>query len=397
MVINSGASDGVPRLSPDLAQTGYTLPVFACAAAIAALRHLHAPEVAVLTVAVDLLTPPQTVDIPIEQVARLSSTTALAICRSDPGDNLDLTRHTPIWVTVESGIAAAPAEEGAARIQITGGDGIGKLSHHGNQPAIYAYARQLLEANLAPWLEGDECIRVTVILPEGKALAERTSNAAFGVVEGLSLLGTSGISQPLSAPGQLEAFRQELQDKAQRFAELVFCIGENGLALAAQLGIDGDRLVKTANWMGPLLVEAGLQGVQTLVLFGYHGKLLKLAGGVFHTHHYVADARAEILTAYCATAGLATEHLQAVAASATAEAALGYLRQLDATTGSQWVAQVYGAIAQRIDQRSQTYIHAHSGRSLQVGTVLFDRDRQIIVQSQTGATFLSQLSQGLLL
>ena len=68
-------------------------------------------------------------------------------------------------------------------------------------------------------------IEVTIILPEGRKLAQRTSNEAFGVVEGLSLLGTTGISQPLTAPGQLDIYRQELATKASQFDSLVFCLG----------------------------------------------------------------------------------------------------------------------------------------------------------------------------
>lgn len=88
----------LPAVSPT-PQAGYTLPVFACAAAIAALRHLYQDSSP--AVPVDLLNPAQTVEIAIEQVARLTPTSALAITRSDPGDNLDLTRHTPIWALVE--------------------------------------------------------------------------------------------------------------------------------------------------------------------------------------------------------------------------------------------------------------------------------------------------------
>jgi cobalt-precorrin-5B (C1)-methyltransferase len=75
----------------------------------------------------------------------------------------------------------------------------------------------LLQENLRRQLTPDEKIQVTIILPEGRQLAERTSNAAFGVVEGLSCWVRLGISQPLSAPGQLEAYREELQHKAQLF------------------------------------------------------------------------------------------------------------------------------------------------------------------------------------
>jgi cobalt-precorrin-5B (C1)-methyltransferase len=378
-----------PHQSLNIApRAGYTLPVFACAAAIAALRHLHheLPH----KVCVDLLEPAETVDIPIEQVACLDATSAIAITRSDPGDNLDLTRHTPIWARVELN----PAGQTEA-IAIQGGEGLGKQAD--DRPAIYAYAHRLVQKNLKRWLRSTESIRITIILPEGRALAERTSNAAFGVVEGLSLLGTSGIAQPLSAPGQLEIFRQNLQQKvsdqqaAGEQSALVFCIGENGLDLAQSLGVRPDRLLKTANWLGSLLVEAGMQGAESVLLFGYHGKLIKLAGGIFHTHHHVADARQEILAAHCANLGLPTAAVQAVFSSATTEAALQYLRSLDASTGSAWVQQVYSAIVAQIDRRAQAYIKTHSDRGVTVGSILFDRDRQIMVRSQTGASIFSQV------
>ncbi|MDX2100548.1 MAG: cobalt-precorrin-5B (C(1))-methyltransferase CbiD [Leptolyngbyaceae cyanobacterium bins.59] len=363
-------------------RSGYTLPVFACAAAIAALRHLRDPEQRE-TVSMDLLDPAETVEIGVEQVARLSDRAALAITRSDPGDNLDLTRHTPIWAKVEWGDATQPE-----RIQIEGGEGLGRHQKD-NQPAIYAYARRLFAHNLDRWLSSEETLQVTIILPEGRQLAERTSNAAFGVVEGLSLLGSSGISQPLSAPGQLEAYREELQQKAYQFGTLVFCVGENGLDLAARVGIQAEQTVKTANWLGPLLVEAGMQSVKGIVLFGYHGKLLKLAGGVFHTHHHVADARQEILTAYCASQGLPTPEVRAIFASATAEAALQHLRSLDTQTGSQWVGRVYRELGQAIDRRSQKYIYDHSQQAVRVGSVLFDRDRHIINTSKEASLLLN--------
>ncbi|MBE9179452.1 cobalt-precorrin-5B (C(1))-methyltransferase [Oculatella sp. LEGE 06141] len=366
-------------------RSGYTLPVFACAAAIAALRWLRQDVTSLSEVSVHLIEPAQTATIPIEQVARLTANSALAITRSDPGDNLDLTRHTPVWAVVERNVP-----DQTEPIVLLGGDGIGQRVDAGSQPAIYAYARRLLQENLAGWLQANETVRVTIILPEGKALAERTSNAAFGVVEGLSLLGTSGIAHPLSAPGQLDLFRAELRQKANLHDGLVFCIGENGLDLALRSGIPADRLIKTANWLGSLLVEAGIQGVSRVLLFGYHGKLMKLAGGIFHTHHHVADGRHEILAAHCANQGLPTAEVQAVFNSATAEAALSHLRLLDAE-GSRWVEQVYGAIARQIEQRSQDYIRTHSDRTVAVGAILFDRDRRIITRGKTAVELLPHL------
>ncbi|PSB07360.1 cobalt-precorrin-5B (C(1))-methyltransferase [filamentous cyanobacterium Phorm 46] len=371
--------------------SGYTLPVFACAAALAALRCLRDATKCVDSVSVDLLEPPITAEIAIEQASVLKTGTALGVTRSDPGDNLDLTRNTPVWAMVElrrEGEAQNGCE--GEQIVIVGGEGIG---HHkaGGGAAIYDYAMRLLLTNLGRELAPSENITVTLILPSGRQLATRTSNEAFGVVEGLSLLGTTGISQPLSAPGQLEVYREELQQKAEQFDTLVFCIGENGLDLARKLGIDPQRLVKTANWLGPLLVEAGCQGVRSILLFGYHGKLMKLAAGIFHTHHHLADGRREILTAYCAQAGMPADACSAIFAAATAEDALGQLRALDADTRSNWVDRIYGDIALQIDLRSSDCIFTHTNRRIPVGSVMFGRDRQIIVKSDIGDTLLTQI------
>ena len=371
--------------------SGYTLPVFACAAALAALRCLRDATKCVDSVSVDLLEPPITAEIAIEQASVLKTGTALGVTRSDPGDNLDLTRNTPVWAMVELGKREERENGGEGeQIVILGGEGIGRRAIDGGA-AIYDYAMRLLLANLGQELKPSEKITVTLILPLGRQLATRTSNEAFGVVEGLSLLGTTGISQPLSAPGQLEIYREELQQKAEQFDTLVFCIGENGLDLARKLGVNPQRLVKTANWLGPLLVEAGCQGVRSILLFGYHGKLMKLAAGIFHTHHHLADGRREILTAYCAQAGMPADACSAIFAAATAEDALGQLRALDAATGSNLVDRIYGDIALQIDLRSSDCIFTHTNRRIPVGSVMFGRDRQIIVKSDIGDTLLTQI------
>jgi cobalt-precorrin-5B (C1)-methyltransferase len=385
-------------------RSGYTLPVFATASAIAALQCLQQSPIDrsstdKLTVTIDLITPPQQVEISIDSVALIRSGMALGITHSDPGDNLDLTRDTPIWAVVEW---ADPSQ--VELIALLGGEGVGKQSNLDDLPAIYSYAQQLLQTNLAPLLRSGQKIRVTIVLPEGRTLATRTSNAAFGVVEGLSLLGTTGISQPLSAPGQLDACLAELRSKrthpqplvvgkqeAEGATPLVFCIGENGLDLAQRMGIKRDRIIKTANWLGPLLAEAGVLGIPKLLLFGYHGKLIKLAGGIFHTHHHLADGRLEILVAAAARVGLPAGQLAGLFDCETAEDVLKYLRSIDIAEGSDWVTRIYGYLTDRIDVRSAEYIYNQTQQHVSVGSVVFDRSREVIESSRTGATFLTQL------
>jgi cobalt-precorrin-5B (C1)-methyltransferase len=172
---------------------------------------------------------------------------------------------------------------------------------------------------------------------------------------------------------------------------LVFCIGENGLDLAQRMGIGRERIIKTANWLGPLLTEAGILGVPKLLLFGYHGKLIKLSGGIFHTHHHLADGRLEILVAAAARMGLPAAQLSGLFTCETAEDVLKYLHQIDTLGGSNWVTKIYGYLTDRIDNRSQTYIYSQSQKSVSVGSVLFDRQRKIIATSPTGSAFLTQL------
>lgn len=358
--------------------TGYTLPVFACASAIAALRHL-CYDLIQDTVTVNLIKPAKTVAITVEQVAKVDDNSAIAITRSDPGDHLDLTRNTPVWAKV-----SLTNSSSANQIAIEGGEGIGHQNNHTNQAAIYNYAQELIRANLLPLLNPDQTIVVTIILPEGKRLAKRTSNEAFGVVEGLSLLGTTGIVQPLVAPQQLEAYQTEIKAKAALFDSLVFCIGENGIDLAQKSGIDPQRIVKTANWLGSMLVTAGLAEVKSILLFGYHGKLIKLAGGIFHTHNHLADGRLEILTAYCAKLGLPRSETSKIFDCATTESALNLLQKLDQENNADfsWVDLVYEQLTQAIDSKSQEYICKYTEKKLCVGSVLFDRQRKIIKKSK---------------
>ena len=363
---------------------GYTLPVFACASALAALHHIQGETARSVTL--DLIKPPQKVEIPIEQVASLSLQSALAITRSDPGEHLDITRNTPVWalVNIERSL------DSNSQIEIRGGEGIGRQTKS-DRAAIYSYAKELIIHNLQPLLNNGEQIIVTIILPEGRKLGIKTSNAAFGVVEGLSLLGTTGIVQPLNAPHQLETYQADLIAKAQKSDRLVFCIGENGLDLAQNWGIDPQIIVKTANWIGSMLVTAGAHRVKSIILLGYHGKLIKLAGGIWHTHHFLADGRIEILTSYCARYGLETAKIKQIAASQTTESALQLLRQWDEEDKSNWVELIYSAIAESIDRRSQAYINKHTEHCTQVGSLLFDRERKTIQKSTYARSQLAKL------
>ncbi|MGD1920244.1 MAG: cobalt-precorrin-5B (C(1))-methyltransferase, partial [Pleurocapsa sp.] len=192
---------------------------------------------------------------------------------------------------------------------------------------------------------------------------------------------------------QLEIFQNQIREKAKLFDELVFCIGENGIDLAQKAGINPERIVKTANWLGSMLVTARVAGIKSILLFGYHGKLIKLAGGIFHTHNHLADGRLEIMTAYCAKLGLPQLEIKKILSCATTESALNLLKELDAAEENKhnWVDNIYREINQAIDSKSEKYVRKYTEKKLCVGSVLFDRQRKIISQSKNALLLLDKL------
>lgn len=356
-----------------MARSGYTLPVFAVAAAKAAWLHLQTGSID-RSVEVDLLS--QTATIDIQQVACLDKDSALAVTLSDPGDNLDLTRNMPIWAKVQAG----PRQ--SEPFILEAGEGLGKTTT--GDPAIYSFARRLFEANLLPLIPSDCTLTVTLIFPEGRQLAQRTSNEAFGILEGLALLGTSGISKPLSAEEHLAEFQQILQTKVVEQPHLIFCIGSNGMQVAQRLGLPEAAIVQTGNWIGALLAEAGLRGAESVLLLGYQGKLAKLAGGIFNTSSHLADAKLEIIAAAIAQVGGNLADIQTVLAQKTADAAHQILIERGLAT------PVFEYLAQQISQRSIAYVQKYANAPLIVGTTLFDRKGQIIAQDQTANQLIQQ-------
>jgi len=369
--------------------SGYTLPVWVAAAARAALGQLLGEPFAAqqqlwldppdaLPVAAQVEPRPVTV----EAAALLGPGRALAMARCDPGEGLDLTRGLQVWVEL-SWLEPRPELHW---LVLEAGEGAGVHAASG-ELCHSAFARQLLEVNLAPLVPPDRGLRLRLTLPAGRALAARTSNAAFGVVDGLALIGTQAEVQRSAAPDQLAAVRAEL---ARRAAEpggcpaLVLVIGENGLDLAPQLGLPPALLLKAGNWLGPALVAAAEQGVQRLLLLGYQGKLIKLAGGIFHTHHHLADGRREVLTSLAALQGLAGPRLAALHAAPSVDAALTQLAAEDASSAE----RLQATIAAAVEQRSAGYLARYGQTGMAVGAVLFDRQRHICARGPLGQQLL---------
>jgi cobalt-precorrin-5B (C1)-methyltransferase len=397
------------------APRGYTLPVWVAAAARAAVGVLRG-ESEGPAVMLDLLEPPGAVPVPVEAAAALGDGWVLGQARCDPGEGLDLTRGLVVWVLVRwrelaSGgpaVESSPLQSPAGAVLavpapgalepspepwllIEAGEGVGIHAANG-EACLSDYARRLLETNLRPLLSPGQGLQLRVVLPAGRALAERTSNAAFGVVEGLALIGTRAAVQAGASPDQLEATLAALRqhvDAPDFQGDLVLVIGENGLDLAPRLGLPPQLLLKAGNWIGPVLVAAAEAGVGRLLLFGYQGKLIKLAAGIFHTHHHLADGRAEVLTAFAALEGLAGEALASLHAAPTVEAALAELEAADPALAQ----RLRDRLAMAVETRSRAYLARHGGGSLAVGAVLFDRSRRIRAAGPIGGPLLAALAE----
>jgi len=421
------------------APRGYTLPVWVAAAARAAVGVLRG-ETLGPSVMLDLLEQPGSVPVVVEAAAALGDGWALGQARCEPGEGLDLTRGLVVWVLArwrelapggpavgstagstteirtgsvvgflagaspqssppQSSFVAASAVPAPAALEpgpqdwllIEAGEGVGIHAASG-EACLSEYARRLLEANLRPLLTPGQGLQLRVVLPAGRVLAERTSNAAFGVVEGLALIGTRAAVQAGASPDQLEATLAALRQHAGApdfKGDLVLVIGENGLDLAPRLGLPPKLLLKAGNWIGPVLVAAAEAGVRRLLLFGYQGKLIKLAAGIFHTHHHLADGRAEVLTAFAALEGLAGPPLQALHAAPTVEAALAELEATDPALAQ----RLRDRLAAAVESRSAAYLARHGGGGLAVGAVLFDRSRRIRAAGPIGGPLLEALTE----
>lgn len=263
--------------------------------------------------------------------------------RKDAGADIDVTDGLLIYAEATCVGRPAPSD---ARIIIQGGPGVGTVTKAGlDQPAGAAAInsgprRMITDAvmQICDDADYDGALTVTISVPGGAEIAEKTFNPVLGIQGGISILGSTGIVEPMSEPALIETIRAEMRvkwlelnahdDAAEKCDEsdavdssacdrqaapeqehekaenahrikrntIVIVPGNYGMKFAAEkLGAREDQMVKCSNFIGEALDCACELGIPEIVLAGNLGKLVKLAGGIFNTHSRNADCRMDIL------------------------------------------------------------------------------------------------------
>ena len=266
-----------------------------------------------------------TFTLPVEQ-PHLDGDAAVCTVRKDAGDDPDITNGVGISAAV------CRASEG---VTIDGGAGVGRVTRPGlAMPVGAAAINPGPRAQITAALEraARECgytggFSVIISAENGEELAKQTYNEHLGVVGGLSILGTSGIVEPMSEKALVDTILLELDSLyagGQRTAFL--CPGNYGADFARDtLGLDLEKAVKCSNFIGEALDHAVFRGFDDILLVGHAGKLVKLAAGVMNTHSSVADGRQEIFTAHAALCGAGRDTLEGLMQSISVDACIELL------------------------------------------------------------------------
>lgn len=254
-------------------------------------------------------------------VKEIELTEKFAVCaiEKDSGDDPDVTGGTLIFARV--------IRTDTPGIVIDGGEGVGRVTRPGlDQPvgnaAINSVPRRMIRENVEEVCRLTDYhggLSVVISAPEGAALARKTFNPRLGIVGGISILGTTGIVEPMSEQALVDTIRVELRQRRENGARYVLLTpGNYGSEFIRDgLGLDPAIAVQTSNFIGDALNLCRELGFQGALLVGHIGKLVKLAGGMFNTHSRYGDCRMDILTAQAAACGLsaagAAEMLNCVA------------------------------------------------------------------------------------
>lgn len=294
--------------------------------------------------------------------AQVGAGSARCAVRKDSGDDPDVTNGALIYAHVQK----IPSG-----ITIKGGEGVGRVTRPGlDQPvgaaAINSKPRQMIAqavAEVCGQLGYSGGFSITIAIPGGEEIAKRTFNPRIGIIGGLSVIGTSGIVEPMSNQALIDTIRLELNQLAAANKHAVlFTPGNYGEAfIRNELGFIPAAHVFCSNFIGDAVDAAVELGFSRILLVGHIGKLVKLGIGAMNTHSSCGDGRMETLAACALAAGAHVPLLHAIMACATTDAALTLIND----------AELMQPTMQELGRRVEECLVRRVPRDVEIGYVLF--------------------------
>lgn len=363
---------------------GYTTGSCASAAAKAAAQMLLTGE---CVRRVELLTPKGIMIAPDILDSTFDSNFACCAVQKDSGDDPDITNGILIY---------ARAEKIPHGIEIDGGEGIGRVTARGlDQPvgaaAINSVPRRMITAVVEEICETYDYrggMKITVFVPNGAEIAKKTYNPRMGIEGGISIIGTTGIVEPMSNAALIETIRtEERMRRAEGKQNLLLTIGNYSKSfLAREMPFLLDKSVTCSNFIGEAIDAALEYGFERILLIGHIGKLVKLGAGIMNTHSAQADGRMDVLVTCAVLAGANgtdLEEIRKIPECVTVDAALEILESIV-------MKEKTAAI---LMERAQSYLEAKVKGGAEIGAVMFSDKFGIIGQTATAAGLIQKITE----
>lgn len=294
---------------------------------------------------------------------KIGADTASCAVRKDAGDDPDITDGMRVYATV--------TKTELSGVSIDGGDGVGRVTRGGlEQPvgaaAINSVPRRMIEREVTEAcrdFDYESGMHVVISIPGGREAAEKTFNPSLGIVGGLSILGTSGIVEPMSNQAIIDTMAVEMRMRlAEGAASLVATPGNYGADFVRTWPVlAAFPQIKCSNHIGAALDLAGELGIAEMLLVGHAGKLIKLAGGIMDTHSRTADCRLDLLALHAALCGADRELVATVFGAVTVDDGLAVLADRSLRDG----------VIKSLLERIEFHLERRARGRFRVGAVLF--------------------------
>ena len=223
-------------------------------------------------------------------------------------------------------------------------------------------------------------IKITLSIPGGEKIAKKTFNPRLGIVGGLSVLGTTGILEPMSEKAIVDTIETEIRQRAAAGEKnLLLTPGNYGRGYVSEyLQLDMDSSVKCSNYIGETIDLAVSYGMERILLVGNIGKLVKLAAGIMNTHSKVADGRREIMALYTFLAGGSRELAEKIMSCINTEEMIPLLEK----------AGFREAVMEKLQEAIDSHVRHRGGSKVTIAVMLFSEHFGFLTQTKETAELL---------